>query len=231
MGIDRQSIQGLLFDLDGTFADTAPDLAFALNQTLDRYDRPALPFETIRTAVSHGGAALIRMGFNIESDASGFEEKRHYLLDVYRNNICRETRLFDGLENLLSGLEREGLPWGIVTNKPSWLTDPLMDALEMTTRASVIVSGDTCDNNKPHPQPILHACEQMAVDPTNCVYVGDAERDIVAGKAAGSPTIAALYGYFLPEDDPHSWNADATVNNVVELTELIFPKSLYASQP
>lgn len=223
MEIESRAIQGILFDLDGTFADTALDLAYALNRTLDRYNRPALPFDVIRTMVSHGGAALIRLGFNIGPEAPDFEEKRRYLLDVYKDNICRETRLFDGIDNLLLNLERDGLPWGIVTNKPSWLTDPLMEALAMTARASSIVSGDTCENNKPHPQPILHACEQMSVEPSRCIYVGDAERDIAAGNAAGTPTVAALYGYLLPDDDPRSWNPDTTIEDPAELQELLFP--------
>jgi phosphoglycolate phosphatase len=215
------SLGGVLFDLDGTFADTAGDLAFALNQTLARYRRPPLAFDTIRPFVSHGGAALVRLGFAMEPDDPGFEERRRYLLDVYRDNLCRETRLFDGLDTLLERLEQHRIPWGIVTNKPAWLTAPLMDALGMTPRAASIVSGDTCANRKPHPEPVLHACAQMAVDPGRCVYVGDAERDIAAGRAAGTPTVAALYGYLLPDDEPESWNADAAVTDPSDLAAVM----------
>ena len=218
---DPATLGGVLFDLDGTFADTAGDLAFALNQTLARYRRPPLPYDTIRPFVSHGAAALVRLGFTMAPDDPGFEERRRYLLAVYRGNLCRETRLFDGLDALLQRLEQCRIPWGIVTNKPAWLTDPLMDALGMTPRAASIVSGDTCTNRKPHPEPILHACAEMAVDPGQCVYVGDAERDIVAGRAAGTPTVAALYGYLLPEDKPESWNADAWVTHPSDLAAVM----------
>jgi phosphoglycolate phosphatase len=218
---DAASLGGVLFDLDGTFADTAGDLAYALNKTLVRYRQAPLPFATIRPFVSHGAAALVRRGFAMAPDDPGFEERRRYLLDVYRDNLCRETRLFDGLDALLQRLEQGRIPWGIVTNKPAWLTDPLMNALGMTPRAASIVSGDTCANRKPHPEPILHACAEMAVDPARCVYVGDAERDIVAGRAAGTPTVAALYGYLLPEDTPESWNADASVTRPSDLAAVM----------
>lgn len=224
MTIEPGSFDGILFDLDGTFADTAGDLAYALNQTLAAYGRDPLPLESIRSAVSHGGTALIKLGFNIQPESRGFEEKRRFLLDIYQDNICRETRLFEGIEQLITELEEHGLPWGIVTNKPSWLTDPLMDELDLTHRASTIVSGDTCEKPKPHPTPILHACEEMQVQPSACVYVGDAERDILAGRAAGSPTVVAMYGYLLPEDQPESWNADSAIQHPGELSSLMIPK-------
>ena len=221
MPIDPGSIEAVLFDLDGTFADTAGDLAFALNQTLMQHQRPPLPFETIRPAVSHGGRALIALGFGIAPETPGFEDKRRFLLDVYHRNLCRETRLFEGLEELLFRLEQRRTPWGIVTNKPTWLTGPLMAALGMTKRAASIVSGDTCPNPKPHPEPILHACGEIGVRPGNCVYVGDAKRDITAGQAAGTATVAALYGYINADEDPRSWCADAVVNSPRELAELM----------
>ncbi|MCP4127092.1 MAG: HAD hydrolase-like protein, partial [Gammaproteobacteria bacterium] len=139
----------VLFDLDGTFADTAPDLAHALNQTLQLHGEPTLSLEQIKPAVSHGGIALIKLGFQIEPDTTGFESKRQELLQFYIQDICRHTTLFPGIQQLLDQLDRHRIPWGIVTNKPEWLTNPLMEQLQMVKRAACIVSGDTTANPKP----------------------------------------------------------------------------------
>lgn len=214
-------IGGVLFDLDGTFADTARDLAFALNQTLQHFGHAPLPFERIRPVVSHGGIALIRLGFDLGPEDAGYQARREHLLKVYQDNIARETRLFDGMEQVIDALEGAGLPWGIVTNKPAWLTDPLMAELGLDKRAGAVVSGDTCAHNKPHPEPIEHACRLIGVDPARCVYVGDAARDIQAGRAAGSPTVAALFGYLLPDEDPTDWRADYSINHALQLLDLL----------
>jgi len=214
-------IGGVLFDLDGTFADTARDLAFALNETLRHFGQPALPFEHIRPVVSHGGVALIRLGFDLGPDDAGYQPRREHLLKVYQHNIARETRLFDGIEQVIESLETAGIPWGIVTNKPAWLTDPLMAALGLSERAGTIVSGDTCAHNKPHPEPIEYACRQIGVAPARCLYVGDAQRDIDAGRAAGSPTVAALFGYLMPGEDPAQWQADHQIAHALDLLPLL----------
>lgn len=214
-------IGGVLFDLDGTFADTAHDLAFALNETLRQFGREPLPFETIRPVVSHGGVALIRLGFGLGPDDEGYMPRREHLLRVYQDNIARETRLFDGMEQVIDALEAHGIPWGIVTNKPSWLTDPLMAKLGLAERARAIVSGDTCPNNKPHPEPVEHGCRLLGVEPGRCLYVGDAGRDIEAGRAAGSPTVAALFGYLMPGDDPADWHADFQIDHPLALLDLL----------
>jgi len=213
--------QAVLFDLDGTFADTAPDLALALNATLDHFNRPSLSLEQIRPAVSHGGIALIRLGFQIEPDAPGFEERRQFLLQVYLDNICKHTRLFAGMEQVLNTLAANTIPWGIVTNKPAWLTDPLMAALPLPQHSSCIVSGDTCTHNKPHPEPILHACKLLNATPSKTLYVGDAERDLVAGKAADNTTVCALFGYIQPEDQPELWPADHYIQQAVDILALL----------
>ncbi len=214
-------LKAVLFDLDGTLADTAPDLAYALNETLKNFDRNPLPYEEIRAYVSHGGAALIRLGFGIEPDAPDFETYRQFLLDIYQNNLCRETRLFEGMEELLLHLETNQIPWGIVTNKPSWLTDPLVKKMGLDSRASCIVSGDTCKRNKPHPDPILYACTQTDMDPVNCFYVGDAARDIEAGNAAGCTTVTALFGYLNDDDEPEKWQADFNISHPLEMLEIL----------
>ena len=207
----------VLFDLDGTLADTAPDLAYALNQTLIRQGQPELPFRSIRPHVSHGGLALIRLGFGLGPDDPGFDALRQEFLDLYLANLTRETRLFPGMEEVLSRLEGAAIPWGVVTNKPSWLTDPLMRQLALDERAVAIVSGDTTDNRKPHPGPILYACEQAAVEPEATLYVGDAQRDIEAGRRAGATTLAALFGYIGEQDRPREWGADGCLETPQDL--------------
>ncbi len=211
-------IKAVLFDLDGTFADTAPDLAYALNQVLLQENLRALPYEQIRPVVSHGGMALIKLGFkNVSPESSDFERLRQDLLDIYKNNISRHTRLFAGMDHLLDRLEKTNIQWGIVTNKPSWLTDPLMSDLGLSQRAAVIVSGDTTVERKPHPLPLLYACELMQCEPEECLYIGDAERDIIAGNRAGMKTIAAMFGYIEETDNPENWGADAMINKPLDI--------------
>lgn len=211
------SIRTILFDLDGTLADTAPDLAYALNCVLREQGQDPLPFETIRPVVSHGGIALTKLGFGIGPDHPEFEALRQRLLDIYRDNIARETTLFPGMAELLENIENSNRNWGVVTNKPSWLTEPLMEALGLRERASCIVSGDTCNNRKPHPEPILHGCQLSGSNAEQCLYVGDAERDIEAGRRAGLHTIVALFGYIGEQDNPHDWQADALLNSPADI--------------
>ncbi len=218
----------VLFDLDGTLADTAPDLAHALNLTLRRHGRPELPFEAIRPHVSHGGIALIRLGFDIGPDHPEFDGLRCQFLDHYIDNLARETRLFPGMEPLLDRLEAAGVPWGVVTNKPAWLTDPLMRELGLDRRAVAIVSGDTLARRKPDPDPILHACEAAAVAPAATLYVGDAQRDIEAGNRAGTTTLAALFGYLGADDDPATWQADGLVASPQEILPWVLPEGAAA---
>jgi len=201
----------VLFDLDGTLLDTAPDLANALNAVMRANGRPSLPFEFIRPVVSHGGNALIELGFGLKPGDAGFEPLRQQLLDYYENNIAQQTRLFPGMDTVLDTIESRGLKWGVVTNKPGWLTDPLMAALHLTGRAAGIVSGDTLKERKPHPAPLLHACRLIGAEPRHCLYVGDAERDIQAGQNAGMTTLVALFGYLLDTDRPENWGATALV--------------------
>ncbi|MCP3852438.1 MAG: phosphoglycolate phosphatase [Gammaproteobacteria bacterium] len=214
-------IKAVLFDLDGTFADTAPDLAAALNQVLTEENKPPLPFEIIRPVVSHGGIALIKLGFKYNEQHIDFERVRKRLLDIYQENISQLTKVFDGIETLLKVLEKKQITWGIVTNKPSWLTDPLMEQMGYSTRAGTIVSGDTCKEKKPHPEPLLHACREINVKASECLYIGDAERDIVAGNAAGMLTLTALFGYIETNDTPEDWGADAMIKHPSEVENFL----------
>ncbi len=212
-------IKVVLFDLDGTFADTAPDLADALNRTLELHGKAPLPFEKIRPAVSHGGAALIRTGFGLTPEDDGFESLRQDLLRFYQENLSRHTTLFPGIAELIDQLEHHQIRWGIVTNKPSWLTEPLMEQLGLTRRAACIVSGDTTGNSKPHPEPILHACRLAGGSPAECLYVGDARRDIEAGNKAGATTLVALFGYLGEDDRPEEWQADGKIDHPSDILE------------
>jgi phosphoglycolate phosphatase len=216
---ERRDIRAVLFDLDGTFADTAPDLAYALNETLRQFGAASLPFDRIRPHVSHGATALIRLGFGLEPGSPAFDERRQVLLRVYQDNLCRDTRPFDGIPAVLDALEANALAWGIVTNKPARLTDPLMAQLGLATRAGCVVSGDTTPTPKPHPAPILHACAQLGVPPAQCVYVGDAERDVEAGRRAGAATLAATFGYLRDHEDPAAWGADGLIDAPLALLD------------
>ena len=213
------TIRTVLFDLDGTLLDTAPDLAAALNAVLIENNRPALPFDAIRPVVSHGGIALIKLGFDLDPSDPGFDPLRQRLLETYRENISSLTRPFPGITDLLDALEKRRISWGIVTNKPGWLTDPLLKDLGLYDRAVAIVSGDTLDERKPHPAPMLHACELAGSDPGQCVYIGDAQRDIEAGINAGMQTLVALFGYLQEQDDPRNWQADDMIETPLELLE------------
>lgn len=215
------NIRTVLFDLDGTLADTAPDLAAALNQTLADENRPPLPFAQIRPHVSHGSTALVRLGFGGEPDDRKFSERRARLLAHYANDVCRATRIFPGIADVLGGLHRREIGWGIVTNKPAFLTDPLVERLELIYPPACIVSGDTTKNRKPHPEPLLHACTIAGVAPEECLYIGDAERDIQAGRQAGMQTLVALFGYLSDDDVPAAWGADGMINHPSEILEWV----------
>ena len=212
-------IKTVLFDLDGTLADTAPDLAGALNYVLQKHSYEPLPYETIRPLVSHGGFALITLGFG--KDHPEFDTLYQELLQYYHNNVANETTLFSGMHELLLDLEARNISWGVVTNKPSWLTDPLLEALNLTSRTVSIVSGDTLEQRKPHPAPILHACNQAKSEAQECLYIGDAERDIQAGNAAGMLSIIALFGYIAESDTPDTWGAHASIHHPKEILSII----------
>lgn len=211
-------IHTILFDLDGTLVDTAPDLAHALNEVLKSEGRPALPLETIRPAASHGGRALIRLGFGLEPGSDESERLFNQFLDIYEKNLTRESRPFQGILEVLDGIEQRGMNWGIVTNKTERFTLPLMEQLGLRNRAACIVCGDTTNNNKPHPEPMEYACRMAGSEASQCVYVGDAERDVQAGNHVGMKTLVALYGYIGEQDDPRSWGANDYIRSPGELT-------------
>ena len=205
-------IRAVLFDLDGTLLDTAPDLVNALNRVRVEQGREPLPFATARTQVSHGSSGLIRLGF---PDLSGdpLEQLRLRLLDVYSAHLSVGTRLFDGCADVLLQLAERRMAWGIVTNKPGFLTTPLLATLGLDRAAGCVVSGDTLPQRKPHPAPLLLAATQLSLPPEQCLYVGDAERDVQAARAARMPVLVARYGYLGPADDPDAWLPDAHIES------------------
>jgi 2-phosphoglycolate phosphatase len=213
------AIRTVLFDLDGTLLDTAPDLTCALNQVLREESRPALSLAALRPLVSHGAKALIRYAFSLEPGDPGFETRRERLLEVYRANLARETRPFPGILEVLDILEARGLNWGVVTNKPSWLTEPLLAALALLDRAACVISGDTAEHAKPHPAPMLLACRQAGSQAFECLYIGDAQRDIEAGRNAGMRTLIAGFGYVPPDIDINVWNAVGIIERPQEILE------------
>lgn len=215
--MNHTNIRTVLFDLDGTLADTAPDLADALNCVLEERCRRTLSFDTIRPIVSHGTQALIYLGFELAPGDEGFTPIQQRLLEIYKNNIANRTRLFPGMAEVLEDIEGRGMNWGVVTNKPGFLTEPLMEALGLHTRAACIVSGDTTNNRKPDPEPMFHAATLAGTDPAHCLYVGDAERDIVAGRRAGMTTLAALFGYIGDHDNPLQWGAHGMIEHPKEI--------------
>jgi N-acetyl-D-muramate 6-phosphate phosphatase len=210
------NIEAVLFDLDGTLLDTAGDFVDALNRLRAEEKLEPLSYETIRCQVSHGGHALVRLGFGV-LPADEHEAMRMRLLNIYRRQLAKHTRLFDGGDELLTELERRGLHWGIVTNKPGWLTDPLLKELQLHERCKAVVSGDTLSERKPHPMPLLHAAKTLGVDPARCVYVGDAERDMQAAKAAGMFALVAGFGYLGDEDRADTWFSHGWLHTPLEL--------------
>ena len=189
-------IKAVLFDLDGTFADTAPDLAAALNHTRATRNLPPLPLAILRLHASNGSRALLRAGFNIEPDAPGYDLLRDIFLDYYEHNICVHTKVFDGMAELVDQLEQRAIQWGIVTNKPHRYTVPLMQALGYAERAGCIVSGDACARAKPHPDPLLKAGQILGIPPAHCLYLGDDERDMQAANAAVMRAVIARFGCY-----------------------------------
>lgn len=209
-------LRAMLFDLDGTLLDTAPDLAGALNALRLEHGLPTLPFEAVRPAVSHGSARLVRTGFP-QADGAEIAVLQRRFLDLYRAALSAGTRLFPGMDEVLDGLAARGLRSGVVTNKPGWLTEPLIDALQLRSRFAVIVSGDTVAQPKPSPLPLLHAARLAGAAPGECIYVGDAERDVQAAHAAGMHAIVARYGYLDAADRPDEWGAEGHVERPLDL--------------
>jgi phosphoglycolate phosphatase len=215
------TVQAVLFDLDGTLADTAADLAAAINKMRAARSLAPLPLEALRPCASAGARGLLKTAFNIAPENAGYEALREEFIHLYAANICQQTRLFEGIQALLDSLTARSISWGIVTNKVASLTEPLLERLGIAAQAGCIVSGDTTAHAKPHPAPLLHAARVLDIPAAAILYVGDDLRDIQAGHAADMLTIAAAYGYCGGDTPVHTWQAEWIVDSVDQLHILL----------
>lgn len=214
-------LEAVLFDLDGTLVDTAPDMARTVNQMRTRRGLEPVPTGQVRPHVSNGARGMIIAAFGITVEHPEFQGMREEFLELYRDNLCIESRLFDGMENLLAELEAGGIPWGVVTNKFERYARPLIEGLELASRSAVLVGGDSCPRPKPFPDPLLHAAATLGVAPMNTLYVGDDVRDVQAARAAGMPVVVAGYGYLGDGMPPSQWGADAVLDSPAGIGEWI----------
>ncbi|MFO1219814.1 MAG: phosphoglycolate phosphatase [Burkholderiaceae bacterium] len=202
----------VLFDLDGTLVDSAPDLAGAANDLRAAHGLAPLAFEMLRPMVGAGARGMVGASFGVAPGEPTFETLRDAFLERYAQRLLQHTRLFDDMHAVLDAIESQGLRWGIVTNKAMRFTEPIVAGLRLATRVAALVAGDTTPHAKPHPAPLLEAARQMHLAPERCVYVGDDQRDVIAGRAAGMPTLAAAWGYLGAGAAVHEWGADEVLD-------------------
>jgi len=216
--VSGHAAKAVLFDLDGTLVDTAPDLTAAVDRVLRERGRAPVDPGRLAAVVSKGGRAMLQVAFP-ELDEAARERLLPEFLQHYGENIAGSSRLYPGVEAVLAHIESQGLPWAVVTNKPEALASKLMTELALLARCAVLVGGDTLAQRKPSPEPLWHACAQLGIDPAHCVYVGDDERDVLAARAAGMPAVVALWGYRSEGDDPADWPAQARCEQALDLLE------------
>jgi phosphoglycolate phosphatase len=217
----KQQTELVLFDLDGTLVDTAPDLAAAANRQRSERGLPPLPLAELRPHASHGARGLIGRAFGVAPTDADFEALREEFLRFYAEALCVHSRLFDGMDSTLGALDARGVRWGIVTNKVARFTDPLVEQLDLAKRVACVVSGDTTAHAKPHPAPLLHALERCNSPASAAIYVGDDLRDVQAGRAAGLGTVIAAYGYLGDSADIDSWGGDHVIHRPPDLLDLL----------
>jgi 2-phosphoglycolate phosphatase len=213
--------RSILFDLDGTLLDTAPDLVAALNAVLQAHGKPDLALEVARPYVSRGARGLLQCGFGLREDAPEYAAYVEEFLGFYRAALCEQTCLFAGMESILDALDNAGSVWGVVTNKAAALTEPLLKNMQLFDRLHVLVSGDTLPEKKPSPRPLLYACGKAGILPEETIYVGDDRRDIEAANAAGMVSVAARYGYYDESESPDNWGADRVIEHPAELKGML----------
>jgi N-acetyl-D-muramate 6-phosphate phosphatase len=218
------TLKAVLFDLDGTLVDTAPDFVDVVNLLRQAQQLPDLPYDTIRRQVSQGGRVLTELAFEIAQDHPDFEDNYQTLLSHYAKQLSQKSSLFPLMDNLLISLEEKNIAWGVVTNKPSLYALPLLRDLKLAARCAAIICPDHVKNRKPDPEGLLLACAQIGCTPNQMIYVGDDKRDVDAGKAAGAlRTVAAGFGYIDEGDNPHNWNADFYASTVNDLIHWLSP--------
>ena len=215
------SIKAVLFDLDGTLADTALDLGGALNTLLREQGLPEVSMDEIRPVASHGASGLLKLGMNLDKSDPNHARLRQQYLDTYETCFDKDTVLFDGIDALIQAIHARGLKWGIITNKPHTFTHRLVPQLGFSVAPDVVVSGDTTAEAKPSTKPMFYACEQINIAPEACLYVGDAERDMQAGKNAGMKTVLVSWGYIHADDKTEQWPADSVIDTPEQLLQLL----------
>jgi N-acetyl-D-muramate 6-phosphate phosphatase len=219
-------LQAVLFDLDGTLADTAPDMARTVNLMRERRGMAPVPSELVRPHVSQGARGMICSAFEMTAEDPGYAAMRDEFLEIYSGNLCIGTCLFPGMAELLEAIESGGMRWGVVTNKFERLAQSVIEGLGLAGRVGVVVGGDTLARSKPFPDPLLHAAAALGAEPQRTLYIGDDPRDVQAARAAGMPVLVAGYGYLGDAPQPHLWGADAVVQSVPEIASWIRSRSL-----
>ena len=218
MSAASSKVQAVLFDLDGTLVDTAPDLVGCVQDVMRARGRRPLPFKTLRAHVSKGVRGMLTAAYGDDFISSEeYPDVQEHCLKLYAARLAERSRLFPGMRRVLDNLARQSILWGVVTNKPEYLTLTLLEALNLAEECAVAVAGGTTENTKPHPEPMLYASGRLGVDPANCVMIGDDARDIQAAHAAGMTGLAASWGYFPPDEDLSNWGADATLEAPADL--------------
>lgn len=215
------NVEAVLFDLDGTLIDSAPDLGAAVDKMRTERGLTSLPLEHYRPMAGAGARGMLGLAFGMAPEHPDYEAMKEEFFVNYESCMTERTRIFDGVVSLIDSLVAQGLPWGVVTNKSNRFTDPLTAAMPLFSTAGAIVSGNTTPHAKPHPEPLFEAARRMSVDPSRCVYVGDDERDIVAGLAAGMGTVAATYGYLGQQTDISQWNAHLHIDSPIDLLKFL----------
>lgn len=220
-----ETFEAVLFDLDGTLIDTAPDFHWVINTLLTEEGMPEVSYTFIRAFVSNGARAMIQAAFNLEENDENFPRLHQRMLEIYLGHLAVNSQLFPGLDNCLKWLEEKNIPWGVVTNKPELYTLPVMQGLNLFQKASCIICPDHVEQKKPHPESLFLACKKIGCTPEKSIYVGDHIRDIEAGKNAGMKTIASTYGYLATDEDPTTWQADHYIACATKLKPLL--QSIY----
>lgn len=215
------NIETVLFDLDGTLLDTAPDMAHALNELRKHHNLPVLTLAEIRPIVGKGVKVILEQSFGVSDNEPRYKELFDTLLEIYGGCLTNSTTLFPDMHKVLTHLDEQNIPWGIVTNRQEKFTHQLLHKVDLHKRSGVVICGDTLAQRKPHPAPILHACKLMTANPETTLYVGDSDVDVSSSKAAGAKALVALYGYRMDHEDPYTWPADGYVEKPIDIIEWV----------